>query len=74
MGDRDVILVPLYRCKQCKVRVFERDAHGHLERHGLTGINGNWREYFTKGRKDTPLKPGGHYKPLYQRSRQRKKT
>jgi len=67
MGD-EVRLVALFKCKQCGVRLYEQDAHGHLERHGLTDINGNWREYFTKGKKDTADRPGARYKPLYRKS------
>lgn len=74
MGGHDVTLVPLYRCKQCGCRVFERDASGHLERHGLDRVNGDWRSYYVKGKRDTPVKPGCNYRPLYQRAKQRKKT
>jgi len=54
--------------------MFEQDGHGHLERHGLTGINGNWKEYFTKGKKDTFARPGSDYTPLNQRRRGKQKT
>jgi len=67
-------MVSLFRCKQCGVRMFEQDCHGHLERHGLTGINGNWKEYFTKGKKDTFARPGSDYTPLNQRRRGKQKT
>jgi len=73
LEETPVNLVPLYRCKDCGVRLFEKDAKGHLERHGLAGVNGNWRDYFVRGKKDTPEKPGASYKPLYQRSNYPKK-
>lgn len=53
--------------------MFEKDVKGHLDRHGISGVNGNWRTYFVKGRKDHCPTPGGNYKPLYQRTKQRKK-
>ena len=65
MTDKPVPLVRLYRCKQCGVRLYERDAKGHLERHGVSGVNGNWREYFVRGKKDTAARPGGSWQPMY---------
>jgi hypothetical protein len=64
-------LVALYRCKQCGVRLYEKDTHGHLERHGVHA-NGNWREFFTRGRKDTFDKPGGSYAPMYKKSKKKR--
>jgi hypothetical protein len=74
LGGQEAILVALFRCKKCGCRVFEKDAHGHLERHGLTGVNGNWRTYFAKGKKDQHAQPGGNYTPMYKRSKQAKTT
>lgn len=58
-------LVCLYRCNLCNTRMFERDMHGHLERHGIYA-NGSTRTYFTRGRRDTPSRPGGNWRPMYQ--------
>jgi hypothetical protein len=74
LGEHEVILVALFRCKKCSCRVFEQDVHGHLERHGLTGINGDWRTYFVKGKRDTHSRPGANYSPMYKRSKQTKKA
>ena len=63
-------LVALYRCKQCGVRLFEQDTKGHLERHG-THANGNWREFFVRGKKDTFDKPGGSYTPMYKKTKKK---
>ena len=57
MGD-DVKLVCLFKCKQCGVRMYEQDTKGHLERHGLTGVNGNWKTYFARGKKTQHSRPG----------------
>lgn len=65
--DKVAPLVHLFRCKDCGVRVFEQDAKGHLERHGISGVNGDWRTYFVRGKRDTFKRPGDHYKPMYQR-------
>ena len=62
----EIELVCLYRCKMCDSRLFERDMHGHLERHGIYA-NGSTRDYFVRGRRNTPGRPGGNWKPLYQR-------
>lgn len=70
MGD-EVSLVALFKCKECGVRLYEQDTKGHLERHGLEGINGNWREYFTRGRKDQPNKPGDRYAPIYKKPKKK---
>lgn len=45
--------------------MFFRDCAGHLERHGLLVLNGAVRGHFTRGRKDTPISPGEHHRPLY---------
>lgn len=70
MGDQ-ARLVALYRCKQCGVRMFECDTRGHLERHGIESVNGNWRSFFVRGKKDTYDRPGGGYKPLYKKNSKR---
>lgn len=57
MGD-EVKMVRLYKCKDCGARLFKRDTLGHLERHGLSGTNGNSLSYFVKGKPDTPERPG----------------
>lgn len=58
-------LVCLYRCNLCHTRMFERDMRGHLERHSIHA-NGDARTYFVRGRRDTPDKPGGNWRPMYQ--------
>jgi len=73
MGD-EVCLVALYRCKECGVRLYEQDTKGHLERHGHQGINGNWREFFTRGRKDTANRPGDRYSPIYRKSKKSERS
>lgn len=71
MGDDATIkLVPLYRCMICKARMFQRDCIGHLERHSAFNngdwqlVDKPWRGYFTRGRKNTPDRPGALWKPL----------
>lgn len=73
MGDgAKISYVPLFRCRLCKARMFERDCIGHLERHGalnignwrLVNVDDHWRTYFVRGRKNTPERPGALWKPL----------
>lgn len=61
----EISLVCLFRCRICGTRVFEKDMHGHLERHGIYA-NGDTKKYFVRGRRDTPAKPGYHHKHLFQ--------
>lgn len=61
-----VELVSLFKCRLCQARMFQRDCHGHMERHGIY-VNGDWRDYFVRGKRDTPTRPGAHHKPLYHR-------
>lgn len=62
-------LVSLYRCKKCGIRVFERDAIGHLRRHGYS--EENWRGRFVKGKKDTSDRPGSRYTPIHCRTKKK---
>jgi hypothetical protein len=62
MTDKPVALEPLFRCKTCSVRVFWRDAAGHMLRHGVE-TNGDLRKYFAKGPAIIPSVPGSLWKP-----------
>lgn len=57
MSD-DVVMVRLFKCKQCGVRMYEHDTEGHLKRHGISDANGNWKTYFTRGPKTQTGRPG----------------
>lgn len=51
--------VALYRCKRCKVRMFERDCAGHLARHGVRLDDPKFIPvHFEKGADDTAPHPG----------------
>jgi len=59
-------LVALFRCRHCRVRLFERDAAAHLRRHvkgGEVEVDlANHRKviaHFEEGDKDTFPRPGG---------------
>jgi hypothetical protein len=54
--------------------MYEQDAKGHLERHGIEGVNGNWRTYFVKGRKEQPGRPGARYSPIYRKTKKAERT
>lgn len=53
--EDEVKLVCLFKCKQCGVRMYERDTKGHLERHG---IDGDRKTYFARGKKTQHSRPG----------------
>ena len=60
--SKEATMVCLYRCRKCGVRLFEKDAPSHTERHGLDARK--WRSFFIRGKRDTWSRPGMHHKPL----------
>ncbi|MBW2190122.1 MAG: hypothetical protein JRG93_11140 [Deltaproteobacteria bacterium] len=62
----EIDLVCLFRCKLCDARMFERDIAGHVLRHGVPNGRGV-KKLFVRGKRSTPAKPGGNWKPMYQR-------
>jgi len=54
-------LVSMFRCKKCKVRMFERDCAGHLSRHGIDiskFTNEEVLSYFERGPRTARARPG----------------
>ena len=71
MDDKQIEMVALFRCKSCGTRLFWKDCRGHMTRHE-TQTNGDLREYFVRGKQDTPEKPGRAHVSMYQRQKQRR--
>jgi hypothetical protein len=68
-------IVPLYKCRNCNVRMFEKDCQGHLLRcQGIVQPEmRNVLKYFTKGLPEQHARPGGNWKPMHQPGRGRRK-
>lgn len=59
-------LAPMFTCKQCSVRLLERDCAGHLSRHGLRVTADQVLSHFTKGNKaEVNDRPGDLTIPSY---------
>jgi hypothetical protein len=61
-------LVSMFRCKECKVRMFERDCAGHLERHGIPIRQltpAQILTHFDRGPVTAIARPGDGMKPLH---------
>lgn len=65
-------LVSLFRCIHCRVRMFEQDCAGHLQRHGWNIHASEVRAHFVKMAKDTFPRPGERDEGLYQVHQRRK--
>lgn len=63
----------LYRCTLCKVRMFECDRRGHIDRHGIDVADGELGRYFKAGPKDTPALVGGSWVPMKKRKKPKPK-
>jgi hypothetical protein len=55
--------VPLYTCKLCQVRMFEKDVAGHIRRHGMEADNP--LAFFLVGDADHFDKPGAAGRAAY---------
>jgi hypothetical protein len=67
-------LVSMFRCKHCRVRMFEHDCHGHLRRHGLGVPSSDVLTHFVRGAKNMFPRPGARGEGLYQVHQRRKKA
>lgn len=63
MSDKPVALEPLFRCKDCGVRMFWRDCLRHTLSHGRDNPNGDLRKYFVKGPAIIPSVPSPRWAP-----------
>lgn len=67
--------VSLFRCRTCKVRVFERDCTGHLARHGVNVTKltpSQILTHFERGPKTAAARPGDGVKPTFMTAKTRR--
>lgn len=63
----------MFRCKLCKVRLYEKDCAGHLGRHGLTVDSEQVLDHFERGPATASSRPG-EQKSVYGQQAARKRA